>query len=68
MASRTGGKFYTPATAANLLKDLMADPRFKPRQLENKRDYELWNFWPLLVLALLCFSTEWWIRKRAGML
>ncbi len=32
LAERTGeGKFYTPETAANLLKDIYANPRFQPR-------------------------------------
>ncbi len=68
LAERTGGKFYTPETAANLLKDIYANPRFQPREITNTHDYELWNSWPLLVLAILCFGTEWFIRKRLGML
>ncbi len=68
LAERTGGKFYTPETAANLLKDIYANPRFQPREIINTRDYELWNSWPLLALAIVCFGSEWFIRKRLGML
>ncbi len=68
MAERTGGKFYTPETAVNILKDIQASPRFTPREISNTRDFEIWNSWPLLALALLFFSTEWFIRKRLGML
>ncbi len=68
LAERTGGKFYTPETAANLLKDIYANPRFQSREITNTHDYELWNSWPLLALAILCFGSEWFIRKRLGML
>ncbi len=68
MAERTGGKFYTPETAGSLMKDLKANPRFKPTEISNKHDYELWNSWPLLLFALACLGTEWFVRKRAGML
>ncbi len=68
MAERTGGKFYTPETAGNMLRDIYANPRFAATTITNTHDYELWNSWPLLALALLFFSTEWFIRKRLGML
>ena len=68
LAKRTGGKFYTPENASNLLKDIYASQRFAPKEIVNTRDFELWNSWPLLVLAILCFAAEWFIRKRLGML
>ncbi len=68
MAERTGGKFYTPETAGNIMKDIYSSPRFQPREITNTHDFELWNSWPLLTLAILCFGTEWLIRKRLGML
>lgn len=68
IAERTGGKFYTPETAANLLQDIYNSPRFQPREITNKHDFELWNSWPLLAFAIVCFGAEWFIRKRLGML
>jgi hypothetical protein len=68
IAERTGGKFYTPESAANLLKDLYSNPRFAPRTIVNTHDFEIWNSWPLLALALVFFGTEWFMRKRLGML
>ena len=68
LAARTGGKFYTPQTASTLMKDLLANPRFQPKEIANTHDYEIWNSWPLLVLAILLFALEWFFRKRLGML
>src|SRR5579883_322693 len=68
LAERTGGKFYTPETAANLLSDILHSPRFQPKEITNKHDYEVWNSWPLLVLAIVFFGAEWFMRKRLGML
>ncbi len=68
LAARTGGKFYTPETAQNMLRDIESSRQFAPRKIENSREVELWNAWPLLAAALACFSSEWFIRKRTGML
>jgi hypothetical protein len=68
LAARTGGKFYTPETAANLLRDIQSSRQFAPKKIESAHEVALWNAWPLLATALLCFSSEWFIRKRIGML
>jgi hypothetical protein len=68
LAERTGGKFYTPETASALMKDIQSNPNFHAKKLEEKSDYEGRNLWQLLALAVMFFSTEWFIRKRSGML
>ena len=68
LSERTGGKFYTPETAAALMKDIQASSNFHAKRLEEKKDYEGRNMWQLLILAVAFFSTEWFIRKRTGML
>ncbi len=68
LAAHTGGKFYTLATAPSLMQDILNNPRFAPREFVTKHDFELWNSWPLLALAILFLGTEWFIRKRLGML
>lgn len=68
LSDKTGGKFYTPNEAGSLLHDLKANPRFAPRSLEDKHDYEGRNAWALLALAVVFLSAEWFIRKRIGML
>jgi hypothetical protein len=68
LAEKTGGKFYTPATASSMLSDIKANPRFRAKILEEKTDYEARNAWQLLVVAVCLFAAEWFIRKRVGML
>jgi hypothetical protein len=68
LAARTGGKFYTPATAASLMKDLESNPRFQAKEITNTHDYEIWNSWPLLAMSIVFFALEWLFRKRLGML
>jgi hypothetical protein len=68
LAAHTGGKFYMPATASSLMKDIEANSNFHTKKVEEKKDYEGRNMWQLLVLAIMFFSTEWFIRKRTGML
>jgi hypothetical protein len=68
LAEKTGGKFYTPQTAASLLADSKANPRFRTKIIENTSKYEARNTWQLLVLAICLFAVEWFIRKRVGML
>ena len=61
-------QFGEALQTVNILKDIAANPRFKPRELTNTRDFEIWNSWPLLMLALIFFGAEWFMRKRLGML
>ena len=68
LAQRTGGKFYTPETAGSMLHDIQTSAAFTPKRIENTKEFELWNAWPLLLAAICCFGTEWFLRKRSGML
>ncbi len=67
MAERTGGKFYTPATASTLLEDMKKHPGFKDRTITQKSEFALWNLPWMLASALLFFAVEWFLRKRSGM-
>lgn len=64
----TGGKFYTPETASNLIKDLKLLRNFQSQPITLKTEFLLWNNYILILLILLLFSVEWFIRKSSGML
>ena len=68
LAGRTGGKFYTPQTFANLVDELRNTPTFVPKEIHSAQEYELWHWKYMLALVVLLFAMEWFVRKRAGML
>jgi hypothetical protein len=63
-AELTEGRFYTFETAGKLLDDL---PPGRQVPIESLPPRPLWNRWPLLVLFLVLLTTEWVMRKTAGM-
>ncbi len=68
LAERSGGRFYLSSQTAQLLEDLQKNPRFTNRIVQFTSEYSLWNLAWLLAAALLAFSVEWFIRKRAGLI
>ncbi len=68
IARRSGGKFFTPENDAELLKEIRSLTSFQSKKLEEKTEYEARVSWYLLALAIALFSTEWFLRKRSGML
>ncbi len=68
LAGRTGGKFYTPETFANLVDELRNTPTFVPKEIHSAQEFELWHWKYMLALVVLLFAVEWFVRKRAGML
>jgi len=68
IASRTGGKFYNVEDAKNFIDDLYKNATFEERSVTSRAEFSFWNLaWLFFIVALL-FATEWFIRKRAGLL
>ncbi len=68
LAIRTGGKFYTKDNVSQLINDINSHKKFKTKDVTVKSEFGIWNIWWVLAIALLLFSLEWVIRKRAGMI
>ncbi len=68
IAVRSGGKFYTPENVDEIINDIQNNPKFQSYSITLSHDINLWNKWELLVLAILCFAIEWFLRKRNGLL
>lgn len=64
-AEQTRGKFYTLASANQLLNDL---PRGRQVRIESLPPQPIWNSWKLAALFVGLIVTEWLLRKKAGML
>jgi hypothetical protein len=68
LAARTGGEFFT-ATSFNGIGNLLAGKgSFVARDVQQAREFELWNWKYMLALVVLLFAIEWFVRKRSGML
>ena len=68
VAAQTGGKYYDPGAIDDLPKDIASLPNFKPTELTQTHQIELWNLRWTLSLIVLLFSLEWFLRKRSGMI
>jgi len=62
IAEETGGRFYTPATAARLAEDIT----YMGRGVTVAQQKELWDM-PIVLAALLgLLAAEWLLRRRWG--
>lgn len=61
VADKTGGEYFTLATAANLPARI---PRGSPTPLNEPKTIPLWNRWELMLLFALLITGEWLLRKR----
>jgi hypothetical protein len=68
VASRAGGKYYESTNVSSLVHDVTTLSNFKPRELSKSAEYELWNSRWRFVLIIIVFASEWFMRKRSGML
>ena len=64
-AEETKGRYYTVATARNLVRDL---PEGRPIPIDSLPPLPLWNCWQVLLVFLALLVTEWVLRKSKGML
>ena len=67
IAQRSGGTFRTVEDAAALPAQLAAAGALTPLVVEEEEDSELWHFYGFLAAAVLLLGTEWFLRKRSGM-
>ncbi len=63
IAAETAGRFYTPATVAQLAEDLT----YSPKTASVVDEKELWDMPVLFLGILLSLSVEWLYRKRRGL-
>lgn len=68
LATRTGGRYYEASAIETLADDIAALPGFRPREVVQSSEIELWNKSWMLALVVTFFAAEWILRKRSGML
>jgi hypothetical protein len=68
LANETGGEFYFPDDYSQLLNRLKELKINSSKEKVVTSEITLWSNTWLLIIAILLFSLEWFIRKRSGML
>jgi len=63
LAGLSGGAVAEPAQAQDLLETLGSNEQV----LRNRREYAIWQSWPLLVLLMMLVTIEWLLRKKEGL-
>ena len=68
ISDRTLGKYYDGTDLSNVAEDIMNANSFTDRPVSLQSEFLLWNWLGLLIIAILLFATEWFIRKRSGLI
>ncbi|MGQ0648684.1 MAG: hypothetical protein ACT4P7_14080 [Gemmatimonadaceae bacterium] len=63
VAEETGGGYYTPATAGEIVKDIVYSPSGSTVVKRN----DLWDMPLVLMVLLIALGGEWFLRRRRGM-
>jgi hypothetical protein len=68
IAKETGGKYYSSDDYSNLIDDLSNKIQTAKSEKVITSEVSLWSDEWLLVIVILLFSLEWFLRKQSGML
>jgi hypothetical protein len=68
LSSRTGGTYFDADDVRGLADRVRGVSGFQRVELVQRTDVDLWSNPWMLGLVVLLFSTEWFLRKRSGML
>ncbi|MEN9394109.1 MAG: hypothetical protein RL362_330, partial [Bacteroidota bacterium] len=62
----TGGQFYLPNSIDQCISDLELQKNLVSVSYDESTREEWIDLWPLYVLLIVLFSSEWIMRKRLG--
>lgn len=68
IASKSGGTYADASRFDSLVQRILSRPDMKPQERIRTSEFELWNLPAFLSVIVLLFGTEWFLRKRWGML
>lgn len=67
IAQRSGGHLLAAAELANLPNQLVESGTFQSIFSQEETESELWHLYPFLAIVIVLLTTEWFLRKRSGM-
>jgi len=68
IAKRSGGKYYDASSAEKAISDIIENKNFVPYGITLRQEMHIWEKWYFLVLSIVFFTLEWFLRKRYGLL
>lgn len=68
LANQTGGKYYPVSETDELIASLESGEMRRAKERFVKSEVLLWSSEWMLVIIVILFAIEWFLRKRAGML
>jgi hypothetical protein len=66
LAKETNGTFFTASELDSLAIKLRQQQNFVSVAFDESNREEWIDWWPILVVIILSFATEWFIRKWQG--
>ena len=66
LSTQTAGAFFTPQNIDSLISAIKNQKNLVTVTYDESSREEWIDLWPILLLILLIFGTEWFIRKRMG--
>jgi hypothetical protein len=68
LAYQSGGKYLDPQSVSQLPDDIQRTARLTPKETTRASEFEMWSLAPIVILIILFFAAEWFLRKQAGLL
>jgi hypothetical protein len=68
LAAITGGAFMLPGDTEALDELLRTIGEYESRHVTDRAEFQIWNLPLVLIVLILFFSLEWFLRKRNGLL
>jgi hypothetical protein len=68
LAYRSGGKYFDAQDVSRLADDIQGTAKLAPKEATRASEFEMWSLTPILILVILFFGAEWFLRKQAGLL
>jgi hypothetical protein len=68
ISKRTLGKYFESNELNSISDIIMKNNAFAERPVSQQSEFLLWNWLGFLIIAIILFAVEWFIRKRTGLL
>jgi hypothetical protein len=68
LAYRSGGKYFDPQGISQLPEEVERNTKLTAKEITRASEFELWSLSTVLILIILFFGVEWFLRKQVGLL